>query len=235
MRFSIVVPCYNEEENIPLILDRFSQSIKDRTDIEVILVNNGSTDNSETVISELLPGYPFARCVKVEVNQGYGFGILSGLKQAEGEFIGWTHADMQTDPADVIKAADIIAQNNFDKTLFVKGNRKGRSIFDVFFTVGMSFYESLYLGQRLWDINAQPNLFSRSFFESWEDPPYDFSLDLYALYLARKNRCWLIRFPVRFPKRIHGSSKWNTGLGAKRKFIKRTLDFSKALKKRGVR
>ena len=67
----------------------------------------------------------------------------------------------------------------------VKGNRQGRPLFDVFFTAGMSLFETCYLHMKLYDINAQPNLFPRTFYESWENPPYDFSLDLYALYMAQ--------------------------------------------------
>lgn len=230
MLFSIVIPCYNEEQNISLILSRFSEVIGERNDIEVILVDNGSTDNSANVMNDLLPNYSFARKVTVKVNQGYGYGILSGLAAAKGDFLGWTHADMQTDPADVIKAIDIIKENNCSDDVFVKGNRRGRSVFDLVFTCGMSVFETLYLGVRLSDINAQPNMFSRSFYDKWNDPPHDFSLDLYAFYLARKNHCRIFRFDVLFPKRIYGESKWNTGLKSKAKFIKRTLDFSVKLK-----
>jgi polyisoprenyl-phosphate glycosyltransferase len=45
MKLSIVVPCYNEAKNIPLILERFDQAIN-RPDVETVLVNNGSKDNS---------------------------------------------------------------------------------------------------------------------------------------------------------------------------------------------
>lgn len=232
MKLSVVVPCYNEKENIPLILERFNEAMT-RADVEVILVDNGSTDGSAAVLDELLPRYRFARRVRVEVNQGYGYGILRGLRVCRGAYVGWTHADMQTDPADILKAlAFIEAQTG---SVFVKGNRKGRPLFDVFFTVGMSVFESLYLGQWLWDINAQPNLFPRAFCARWKNPPKDFSLDLYALYMARKMRLRVIRFPVAFPERVHGESKWNTGLTAKWKFIKRTLDFSVKLKRDQLR
>lgn len=230
MKLSVVVPCYNEEQNIPLILARFAQVV-DRDDVEVILVDNGSTDHSAQVLTELLPEYPFARTVKVEVNQGYGYGILQGLKECRGEYIGWTHADMQTDPADILRALAIIeAQNGL---VFVKGRRKGRPLFDVFFTTGMSLFETCYLREKLYDINAQPNLFPKVFFDAWDNPPHDFSLDLYALYMARRRRLKVIRFPVLFPERIYGESKWNTGLKAKWRFIKRTIAFSINLKKNG--
>lgn len=140
MKLSIVIPCYNEEKNIPLVLEKLNSVIK-RTDVEVILVDNGSTDNSDLVFATLLPKYPFAKKVKVEKNQGYGFGILSGLREAKGEYIGWTHADMQTDPYDSIKALELIEAKGSSKSIFVKGNRKGRPLFDNFFTIGMSIFE----------------------------------------------------------------------------------------------
>ena len=235
MKLSIIIPCYNEAENIPLILKKFAVCIT-AEDMEVVLVNNGSTDDSQAVLDELLPNYPFARTVLVPVNQGYGYGILQGLKSAKSDFIGWTHADMQTDPADVVKAYHLLEEEHWSDRIYVKGNRKGRSLFDQFFTSGMSLFETLYLGKRLYDINAQPNIFPRAFFESWQTPPHDFSLDLYALYMARVAKLKVKRIEVQFPPRLHGESKWNNGtLKAKWKFIKRTLEFSKKLKKEGIR
>jgi len=226
IKFSIVVPCYNECENLPLILNRFAKVIK--ADTEIIIVNNGSTDTSAQKLAELLPLYPFAKSVRVKINQGYGYGILEGLKVSRGNYVGWTHADMQTDPKDVLVAFAIAEKA--PKKVFVKGNRKGRGLFDMFFTVGMSAFEFLLLSKRLWDINAQPNLFPRSFYETWQNPPHDFSLDLYAYYLALKQGLKVQRFEVRFPPRLHGESRWNTGISAKWKFIKRTIDFSFKLK-----
>jgi len=230
MKLSIVVPCYNEEENIPLILDKFNQVIVGN-DIEIIMVNNGSTDNSEQVFRDYLPSYPFAKIVKVEVNKGYGYGILCGLEKAKGEFIGYTHADLQTNPADIVKALEIIEkQDDFTKT-YVKGNRLGRPLFDKFFTYGMSLFETLLLKTKLWDINAQPNIFHASFIKDLNNFPHDFSLDLYLLYMATKKGFKVIRFDVLFPPRLHGKSSWNSGLLAKWKFIKRTIEFSLKLKK----
>lgn len=84
---------------------------------------------------------------------------------------------------------------------------------------------------KVWDINAQPNIFHRSFFESLHNTPKDFSLDLYFLYMAKKRGLNVIRFDVLFPERVHGESSWNTGFLSKWKFIKRTIDFSIKLKK----
>lgn len=230
-RFTIVVPCYNEARNIPLLLERFS-AVAQRGDIRLLLVDNGSTDDSAEILATVVPDYAFARSVRVPVNQGYGYGILQGLAACESEFIGWTHADMQTDPADIIKAAELLEKSGYSQTLYVKGLRHGRPFADSFFTFGMSVFESIFMGANLWDINAQPNVFHQSFFRSWQNPPHDFALDLYAFFMARKNSITVERLDVRFPPRLHGESKWNTGFRSKIKFITRTLDFSLKLKSR---
>jgi glycosyltransferase involved in cell wall biosynthesis len=228
MKFSLVIPCYNEAANLPLLLER-CRAVAQHPEHEVILVDNGSTDNSPFVLQNLLPRYPGCRSVRVEKNQGYGFGILSGLREARGNILGWTHADMQTDPQDSLQALPFFEENT--TSLFVKGRRYGRPVADTGFTVGMSIFETLLMGKPFWDINAQPNLFPRAFFESWRDPPHDFSLDLYVYYQARRAGMTIKRFPVLFGKRAHGVSHWNVNWAAKRKFILRTVQFSLELKR----
>lgn len=231
MKLSLIIPCYNEAANLPLLLDRCA-SLRD-ADIEVILVDNGSADNSPQVLQDLLPSYPHCRSVRVPVNQGYGFGILSGLEAATGDLLAWTHADMQTDPKDVLRGLEIFKQHvDSGNNIYVKGQRIKRPLADVIFTVGMSIFETLLLRTRLWDINAQPNMFSRKFFESWVNPPHDFSLDLYVYFTARNQGLPVYRFPVEFGERAHGVSHWNVNWAAKMKFIRRTIDFSFELKRR---
>ncbi len=228
MKLSLVIPCYNEAKNLPLLLQRCA-AVTAQGQVEVILVDNGSTDSSADVLSELLPAYPGCRSVRVEQNQGYGFGILSGLHAATGDILAWTHADMQTDPQDVLTGLAFFEQHG--NLIFVKGRRYGRPLGDVAFTVGMSLFETLLLGKPLWDINAQPTMFSREFFLTWRDAPHDFSLDLYAYYQARKQQLPIYRFPVKFGERAHGVSHWNVNWRAKRKFIQRTIEFSLKLRK----
>lgn len=229
MKFSLVIPCYNEAANLPLLLERCKEIVR-QPDCEVILVDNGSTDSSPDVLQEHLPAYPGCRSIRVGKNQGYGFGILSGLKAARGDILAWTHADMQTDPQDALRGLAFFEKHG--PNIFVKGRRYGRPLGDVAFTVGMSLFETVLLGKPMWDINAQPTMFSRVFFESWQEPPYDFSLDLFAYYQTRQAGLAVHRFPVRFGERAHGISHWNVNWAAKRKFIRRTVDFSLQLTKR---
>jgi glycosyltransferase involved in cell wall biosynthesis len=231
MRLSLVIPCYNEAANLPLLVERCA-ALTAGGDIEVVLVDNGSTDHTPSVLPALLALAPGCRAVRIDKNQGYGFGILTGLRQARAEVIGWTHADMQTDPLDAARGLSLFKEAADPQQLFVKGRRYGRPLGDRLFTTGMSLFETALLGTVLWDINAQPTIFTRSFFDIWRDPPHDFSLDLFAYHQAKRCGLQIRRIPVRFNKRAHGVSHWNVDWPAKWKFIRRTVDFSLQLRKR---
>ena len=229
MKFSLIIPCYNEVDNLPLLLEK-CKTITVKKSCEVLLVDNGSTDQTDAVLKKLLPSYPGCRTVRIEQNIGYGFGIITGLRLAKGDILGWTHADLQTDPQDILKG--LVLFDKYSENIFVKGKRYGRPIADVFFTIGMSIFETLLLKKQMWDINAQPTLFSKKFFESWKSPPDDFSIDLYAYYMAKAQGLKVYRFPVKFSERMHGMSSWNINWRAKLKFIRRTVLFSLILKRK---
>ena len=224
MKLSLIIPCYNENDNLPNLFEKLEYILKNDL-FEIIIVENGSNDGSIDTIKQFKSNHNNLKFIKLNKNEGYGNGILSGLKIATGDYLAWTHADMQTDPQDLLKG-EILIKDCANKKLFLKGIRYGRNFNDRFFTIGMSFFCSLILGTFLWDINAQPSIFPASFFKSWVNPPKDFSLDLYAYYQAKKSGYIIRRFPVKFNKRLYGSSKWNKDLFSKFKFIKRTINFT---------
>ena len=226
---SLVIPCYNEAGNLPSLVERCLEVVN-RGDAEVILVDNGSKYETVKVLPALLAGHPALRSIRVEKNKGYGFGILSGLRAAQGSILAWTHADLQTDPADVLIGLDLF-QNNSEENVFVKGARFGRPLRDLSFTWGMSAFEGLILRTYMWDINAQPTMFSRRFFVSWDNPPNDFSLDLYAFYSAVQAGLTIRRFPVHFDPRLSGTGH-NETLANKLRYSCRTIRYSWELRQR---
>jgi len=68
-KFSIVVPCYNEEKNIPILVERFKNFIENEN-ILIVLVNNGSSDGSKALIEDLVKTYNFLTFVHIEKNVG---------------------------------------------------------------------------------------------------------------------------------------------------------------------
>lgn len=235
-RLSLVIPCYNERKNLPLLIARIADKFAAHDDVEVILVDNGSSDGSSPLFLEAAAQHRMLHSVRVEVNQGYGFGILSGLDSARGRHLGFCHADMQTDPADALRALALVETNPRPDQLYVKGRRYGRPLNDQLFTLGMSAFETALLRVPLWDINAQPNVFPRAFYAAVRaQAPHDFSLDLYLYHAALRCGLSVQRFPVRFGERAHGVSHWNVDWKSKYKFIRRTVDFSFELQRRLAR
>lgn len=207
-QLSIVIPCYNEAENIPLILKRFSEVINNLK-IELILVNNGSTDNSEEVFKIELnkKKYSFAKSILVPKNIGYGHGILTGLKHCQADLIGYTHADMQCDPLDVIRAYNILSKKKHPERFLVKGWRIRRELNKKILSTCFQVTASILFFRNYSEINAQPKIFHRSLLNQLRYPPVDSCLDLYMIYRAKRCKLRIISIVVKFPERIHGKSK----------------------------
>ena len=230
IKMSVVIPCYNEGETIPLLLKRYATALEKRDDIEIIIVNDGSKDFTYEVLEKEKGTYPFLKILHIKQNAGYGNAIFSGLKESQGEFVGWTHGDLQTPPEDTLRALHILEEAK-SKNLFVKGRRMQRPFTDSVFTFGMSIFESLLFGYLLYDINAQPNIFPRTFLSKLDNPPKDFSFDLYVLLVAKRSGMKVMRFPVFFGERYAGISSWNISWKSKYEFIKRTILFSLSLRR----
>ncbi|HBE03157.1 MAG: hypothetical protein A2096_01080 [Spirochaetes bacterium GWF1_41_5] len=237
---SVIIPCYNEARNIPFLLGRISDLINNFPNLEIILVNNGSTDNTEEEFNKIKNPKPYngIKTVLVPVNLGYGWGILSGLKEASGDFLGWTHADLQTDLHDLAAGFKRLMEYHEPELAIVKGRRKNRPFFDQVFSCGMQIISSLVLGAALCDINAQPKIFPRSLYLQMKNPPHDFSLDLYLLYLAKIKRYKILEIPVFFGKRRFGEAKGGGSIKTKIPLIKRTFSYifrlAGELKNKGV-
>lgn len=208
-RLSIVLPCYNEADNLPLLLDAYRQVWADDIPAELVLVDNGSTDHTAELLSQLLtrPELAFARTVPVDQNRGYGHGLLTGLRAARGEFLAYSHADMQCSPADVFAAYRRLARQPEPARTLVKGKRGKRDWASSLVTNGMALVASTVLLTRLTDINAQPKVFHCSHLARLTDPPAGFQFDLYLLYQARRAGLQILTVPVVFGQRIHGQSK----------------------------
>jgi glycosyltransferase involved in cell wall biosynthesis len=233
MKLAVVIPCYNEKDNLSLIVERMNKAFVGRKNIDVILVDNGSNDGSDKVFEHLLDGHDFIRYVKIKKNIGYGHGILFGINKAhDADVYSWTHADMQTDPYDVLTAFDLLCSKGIENNI-VQGKRGKRAVLEMLFTYFMQVIASMVLAVKVNDVNAQPKVFSKYFFEKYihNKAPLDFSLDLFVLYQARKAGYRILTVPVVFAKRLHGEAKGGGNWRTRIKLIKRTLTYIFELKR----
>jgi glycosyltransferase involved in cell wall biosynthesis len=107
---SLVIPCYNEEESIPYTLPMLLAGFqKAGHALEIVAVDNGSRDGTWKLLTALAAEHANVRPVKVEVNQGYGFGLLSGIPHARAPWVGFIPADGQVDAEDVVRLFEALA------------------------------------------------------------------------------------------------------------------------------
>lgn len=107
---SIVIPIYNEEENIPKLYERLMDELeKIGKTFEVILVNDGSSDASERSLAEIAGKDSRFRIVNLRRNFGQTAAMMAGIDYASGDVIVPMDGDLQNDPADIKRLLDRLA------------------------------------------------------------------------------------------------------------------------------
>jgi len=102
LEISIVIPVYNERENLTMLDEKISRSIKPlNKNYEVILVDDGSVDGSAELIRKLQDGNPHLRLIRFGRNYGQTAAFAAGFSKARGDIIVTMDADLQNDPADI--------------------------------------------------------------------------------------------------------------------------------------
>ena len=137
-KLSILIPVYNEERTILSILKKIHECRIDNFDFEIILINDGSTDNSYKIMQD--NKNLFNELINLDKNYGKGFAIRRGLEYATGDYIILQDADLEYDPSEYIKLLNPIINNKADVVYgsrFV-GNDERRVLY-FWHTVGNKF------------------------------------------------------------------------------------------------
>src|SRR5882757_2411196 len=109
MTYSIVIPAYNEAKRLPSTLDCILAFLQNKSwDAEVIVVNDGSTDDTARVVRNYRERFSVVRLIDNKMNQGKGRSIRDGVAQATGDIILFTDADNSTPIEDVDKLVEAI-------------------------------------------------------------------------------------------------------------------------------
>ena len=220
--FSIIIPLYNEKWNIIPLLEEFYKFI-DKHNFELILVNDWSKDWTKEFLEKLDSKYlSFSKIISYEKNKWYWWAILTWLKEAKWNTLWWMHSDLQTDIKYTFEWYDKYLKEN-NKNILIKWNREDRRMWQIFFSNTMWIICTIIFWYKLFEINAQPKIFSKELYKKFNNAPLDFSLDLYLLVLAKKNWFTFKTINVNFIDRVYWSSKWKTSFKLIIKTITRSL------------
>lgn len=125
MELSIVIPIYNEEENIVSLVGEILNALKDfKESYEVVLVDDGSKDNSLPLMKQLHKEYPdIMQYVSFTENNGQTAAFIAGFRAARGRLVATLDGDRQNDPSDL---PDMIEKLNASDVDMVNGIRRKR-------------------------------------------------------------------------------------------------------------
>jgi glycosyltransferase involved in cell wall biosynthesis len=204
--FSIVLPAYNESENLPDVARGIKSALnKAEIRFEIIVVDNGSIDNTGKVLKLLKKEIIELRTLRIEKNIGFGNGIIKGLEIARGSVLGYMVADGQVSPKDLAK---VYLKLKLDEIDFCKGFRVdrweglGREILSKIY----NFLFRLLFSCSFKDINATPKIFTRNFYETIKPQSKDAFIDPEILIKAKENNFSVGEEPVAYLDRQKGKS-----------------------------
>jgi len=128
MTLSVVIPLYNEEENVQMLFERLKGTLDHlKKEYEIILVDDGSTDRTLSILEEIQAKDKTVVVLSLRRNFGQTAAFAAGFDFARGDVIVTMDGDLQNDPADIPKLLELIKDNDL-----VSGWRKKRK--DPFFT-----------------------------------------------------------------------------------------------------
>jgi glycosyltransferase involved in cell wall biosynthesis len=220
---SLVIPFFNEEDIMEDVVRAIADEMESRVgDYELVLVDNGSGDRTGDIADRLAGENGKLRAVHIPVNQGYGHGIIEGLKQCAGDHLGFMCGDGQTAPdaitkvyqrllrtgAPICKVRRVVRRDDLPRRIITAVYN---GIFPFMFNVGVR------------DINGTPKIFTRGFYKELSPRCRDWFIDAEIIVKAARRGLAIEEEPVTFEKRRGGRSK--IGFPAILEFLRNMLTY----------
>ncbi len=202
------MPCYNEEElvaeTVRQLLGAFASA---GHRLELIAVDNGSSDRTGEILRDLAERHPEVVSTRVAVNQGYGFGILSGLPLCTAPWVGLICADGQVEAVDVVKLFDVAARSKGPRLVKVRRRFRmdglRRKVTSIAYNV---FTALLFGGLGSIDVNGNPKIMPRTYLDRMRLQSKDWFLDAEIMIKAKRLGLEVLELNVMAMMRTGGKS-----------------------------
>lgn len=165
---TLIVPCYNEELTLTACVERIMDLKEqcDGIDLEIIVVDDCSGDNSRAVAANLAEKFSEVRLLAHQVNRGKGAAIRTGLLEAKGDYIGIQDADLEYDPLEYLNVMDVMLKNEADvvygsRYLRPSKSRKVLYFWHSWMNKTLTFVSNMFTNLDLTDMETCYKLFRR--------------------------------------------------------------------------
>ena len=202
------MPCFNEESSVERAIRQLLTAFGDAGHpFQLVTVDNGSSDGTTEILRRLAAEHPALVYHRLDTNQGYGCGILSGVPFCTKEWIGIIHADSQVDAGDVVRLYETILPG--DRKVLAKVRRRFRM--DGLLRKVLSICYNL-LFRALWptirsiDVNGNPKILPRETLAAMRIRSTDWCIDPELLIKADQLRMPILEFSVFARMRNRGTT-----------------------------
>ena len=209
MKLSILVPVFNEEKTILSVLKRIHETKISDTDYEIIVINDGSTDNTKTLLENNNDLY--TSLINNTRNSGKGFSVKQGLKKASGEYIIFQDADLEYDPIEFEKFVKVCKKFNADVVLGSRFNysdyTRSHNILNKIGNHILTFVFNLFYNTTFTDIYSCYLCFKRELLEPSQLKTDGFDQHAEILSKAVKKGDRFYEVPISYNGRSHAEGK----------------------------
>ncbi len=205
-KLSIIIPIYNEEENIQKLVERIHKACtSERILYEIIFVDDHSTDNTQKIIQLISPLFPISFHAK-KGKQGKSYSLIEGFQYAKYELLCMIDADLQYAPEYIPAMVKMSSQADI-----IIAKRKEQSIpfFRKIMSSAQHFIFNKILHNMDYDVQSGLKVFKKEIVDRITLNPKPWTFDLEFLLKAIQAGYTISSLPIAFYSRLHGKSKIN--------------------------
>lgn len=205
---SIIVPFYNEEATLEKSVFKL---VNEKFNKEIILVNDGSTDKSKDIASNLEQKYDSIRLINFKENRGKGFAVKTGMQESSGDIVGIFDADLEYSTEDLNDLIEFIRKENTDfvcGSRFI-GNKDRKNIYLRTFIANklMSLLFSYVYKNKITDVATCLKVFKREIIENINIEKDDFSIEIELIAKAISQTSDFKEIPISYNGRSYADGK----------------------------
>ena len=216
IKLTVVVPCYNEEAGLDQLADKLKalkSHFSERLDLEVIFVDDGSTDKTAAGLDNRFQQFPWARVIRHDRNLGIAAAILTGIESASNELVASLDADCTYDPLQINSLVEMMVDDVAMVTAspyHPEGCVEGIPRWRLVLSKSASTCYAILLGTSLHTYTSCFRVYRRSFIRNLEIRERGFVGVAELLWQIQKNGGKIVEAPARLTSRRVGFSKLRT-------------------------
>jgi len=222
LNLSIVIPVFNEDRYLEKLFEQLKKFFN-KDDIEIIIIDDGSTDNSNIIIENFKTKKDFKfnfSCIKLDINSGKGKALQTGIKKANGKYILLQDADLELDIKDSKEMYDMICNNQEIKCIFGSRYLSGKLKKNNYFfnnLVGKinSLIFNIFFSQSLSDVHCGLKILHKDVIKKIKLSINDFGIEIDLASQVVRNNFFIYEYGVSYYFRTKEQGKkitWLDGL-----------------------